>query len=318
MSTKAVIGIDTSNYTTSVAAASESGEILFDERKLLVVPEEKRGLRQQEALFQHIENLPGLIGNAEETLRGLKIKAVAASVSPRPVEGSYMPVFECARSFGSSLAGVLGVPFLACSHQEGHIRAAQIGNGIEGRFAFFHLSGGTLEAVDSKTGAILAKTLDLSFGQLIDRTGVKLGMRFPAGKEMDRLAGEWNGTDGLLRIPRSDTKQEGINLSGQETFLMQRIEALPDPVTDMDKQVVAASLFRFIADTLAGMIRRIETQYGIESFLLAGGVSSSTVIRERLAETLEGGSPGIRFGKPQYCTDNAVGTALIGKDRTFG
>ena len=94
-----VLGLHTSNYTTSVAITDESHNIICDERKLLKVKQGERGLRQSDALFQHIKNLPDLIKSATKNIDSGSIAAVSCSVAPRPIEGSYMPVFMASKSF---------------------------------------------------------------------------------------------------------------------------------------------------------------------------------------------------------------------------
>ena len=98
------LGIDTSNYTTSMALVNNEGQVLADERILLKVKKGMRGLRQSEALFQHIRNLPALsekIMRAKENYGDFNIRAIGASSKPRPVEDSYMPEqsFCCRKMF---------------------------------------------------------------------------------------------------------------------------------------------------------------------------------------------------------------------------
>ena len=191
----AVLALDTSNYTTS--AAVFDGRTGCNRSKLLEVRPGELGLRQSEALFQHVRELPGLLEQLEG--QGLLdgITAVGASTRPREVEGSYMPCFLAGSSQGRSLAHTLGVPFFAHSHQQGHLAAAAWSAGrldlLDGPFLAWHLSGGTTELLRvepqgySVKGEIIGGTTDISAGQLIDRTGVLLGLDFPAGKALDAL-----------------------------------------------------------------------------------------------------------------------------------
>ena len=117
------LGIDTSNYTTSVALFD--GVSGYNLGRLLDVPEGALGLRQSDALFQHVKHLPEIFAalRAEGRLDGC-IAAVGASTKPRWVEGSYMPCFLAGESQGRGIADTLGVPFFPCAHQQGHIAAA--------------------------------------------------------------------------------------------------------------------------------------------------------------------------------------------------
>ena len=117
------LGIDTSNYRTSVALVDEKGEILFNHRELLDVPQGERGLRQSVAFFNHVQRLPEVIEKAMAYRD--RIRAVAVSERPRPREGSYMPCFTAGSACAREVASALGVPLYLTSHQEGHIEAVR-------------------------------------------------------------------------------------------------------------------------------------------------------------------------------------------------
>ena len=117
-----VLGLDTSNYTTS--AAVFDGEQGDNRGRLLDVRPGELGLRQSDALFQHVKRLPGQLEQLKEQGLLKDLQAVGASTRPRAVEGSYMPCFLAGASLGQSLAYALGVPFFAFSHQQGHLAAA--------------------------------------------------------------------------------------------------------------------------------------------------------------------------------------------------
>ena len=196
--TMPVLGLDTSNYTTS--AAVFDGADGCNAGRLLAVRPGELGLRQSDALFQHVKQLPALLEELEG--RGLlrDLKAVGASTRPRAVEGSYMPCFLAGESQGRALAAALGVPFFACSHQQGHLAAAAWSAGrtdlLDGPFLAWHLSGGTTELLlvvpenGNVRAARIGGTTDISAGQLIDRTGQYLHLDFPAGKALDKLAAQ--------------------------------------------------------------------------------------------------------------------------------
>ena len=106
-----VIGFDTSNYRTSVAAVTLDGEILVNHRELLPVPDGERGLRQSDAVFAHIRQLRNSGEELRTALQNAEIAAVAASTKPRDGEDSYMPVFQAGYTAGNLLAAALNVPF---------------------------------------------------------------------------------------------------------------------------------------------------------------------------------------------------------------
>ena len=201
------LGVDTSNYTTSLAVIDSKNNIICDKRKILDVELGKKGLRQQEALFQHIKNLPILFSEIDIDMS--IVSAVGMSTRPRTVEGSYMPCFLAGDSFAKTVSHSLNIPLKRFSHQEGHIGSCLINNNVQGEFLTLHLSGGTTETIhcfnrphnleiDSIGGS-----LDISFGQLVDRLGVKIGLGFPAGAELERIA--QNGEKLNIKIPVSYT-----------------------------------------------------------------------------------------------------------------
>ena len=187
------LGIDTSNYTTSVAIYNKCGEVVSI-KKILTVKDGKIGLRQSDAVFQHVKEIPSkieeLFSKAEETP-----SAIGVSKSPRDEIGSYMPCFEVGVAVARSIAAALKVPLYTFSHQRGHIVAALYSANkidlLKEKFLAFHVSGGTTEAIlvtpDDENiikCEIVAKTLDLNAGQVIDRVGNMLGLPFPSGPEL--------------------------------------------------------------------------------------------------------------------------------------
>jgi N6-L-threonylcarbamoyladenine synthase len=240
----AVLGIDTSNYKTSAALVSAEGRVLCDRRRFLDVPEKERGLRQQNALFQHVLHLPELLEDlfSESGVTSGDILAVSVSTRPRPVEGSYMPVFLAGEGTARSLAAALHVPLIRTSHQEGHIRAAAQSSGMEipERMISFHFSGGTTEAVlldqtkrkrqEAGWYQKVGGTEDLAAGQVLDRIGVQLGFPFPCGQYLDQLALEMDGCripdHELFRLSSIRCKDGFVHFSGLETDCSRRINRI--------------------------------------------------------------------------------------------
>ena len=301
----AVLGLDTSNYTTSLAVYD--GREGIHVGRLLTVRPGELGLRQSDALFQHVQRLPQLFGQLRE--RGLdryQIVAVGASTRPRAVEGSYMPCFLAGASQGEGLAHVLGVPFFAHSHQQGHLAAVAWSAGrmdlLDRPFLAWHLSGGTTELLlveperTSVRAEILGGSKDISAGQLIDRTGVLLGLDFPAGKALSALAGE---AEGVAPFP---VKLDGLSfsLSGMENQVQRRLAEGETP----------ARVAAFALETVCHVVLRA-TQAAREAHpglpvLCSGGVASNSRLRELLTRACQA-----VFAQPQYATDNAMGTAVL-------
>ena len=291
------LGFDTSNYTTSVALCGADGS-LRGASCPLSVGEGERGLRQSEALFSHVKALPGLCGQL-----GVpdSLSAVGASGFPRRAEGSYMPCFLAGASLAASTAAFFGVPLYIFSHQEGHAAAAIRGSGMipEDSFFVLHLSGGTLDVLRAEKKSFFFDLIrvgggaDITCGQLIDRCGVKLGLRFPCGAELEKLALA-SERRFEVKIPR---KNGEINLSGLEN----RFDRLLSEHTSRE------DLARFVFDAVIGAVRTLTD--GLSGQLLfSGGVASSKLLREAFAQRKQ-----TYFSPGEYSRDNALGTALLAK-----
>ena len=297
------IGFDTSNYTTS--AAVFDGTAGENRGKLLTVAEGELGLRQSEALFQHVKRLHLMVEQLrQEGLMG-QIRAVGASTRPREVEGSYMPCFLVGEGEGRALAAALGVPFFPCSHQQGHIAAAAWSAGREDLLdtphLAWHLSGGTTELLYVRPSGhlveahVIGGTQDISAGQLVDRIGVAMGIPFPAGTGMDALSLESDRADCFpVKL-----REAQFSLSGMENKIRGMIASgAPRP-----------DVARFTLETIASVLIRAtkwaREQYGDLPLLCSGGVASNTLLRSRL-EGL-----GAVFAPPKYSVDNALGVAIL-------
>ena len=311
--TRAVIGLDTSCYTTSCAAVTAEGEIIASCRKLLPVAAGERGLRQSEAVFAHVRQLPGLMEELAAHTRGTEIAAVCASRTPRDAEDSYMPVFQVGDAQARSLAAVLGVPCFASTHQRGHIYAARVGSGIApGDLLAVHLSGGTTEVLSLRGEdlTLLGGTADLHAGQLVDRAGVAMGLPFPAGPYLEELARKGRSA---AKLPVSMEKDSlAAHLSGAETQVQRWIKA-----GETSREDIAREIYDFLARPVARLVLGAAEKTGIGQALIAGGVASSALFRELLTSRVGKQDPSLRvcFGRPEYSGDNAVGAALIGAEK---
>ena len=301
-----VLGLDTSNYTTS--AAVFDGEGGRNQGRLLEVRPGELGLRQSDALFQHVKHLPEVVDAllGEEGLG--TVQAVGASTRPRAVEGSYMPCFLAGASQGQVLSRVLGVPFYAFSHQQGHLAAAAWSAGrldlLDRPFLAWHLSGGTTELLRVEPeedgvavrAEILGGTSDISAGQLIDRTGVLLGLPFPAGKGVEKLSRQAQKREYYKVKVNSLT----FSLSGMENKVRQMVQRGEEP----------AEIAWFAQETVCRVVQAC-TKAAMEAYpglpvLCSGGVASNGRLKELLRQNC-----GALFAQPQFSTDNAMGTAIL-------
>ncbi len=301
------LGFDTSNYTTSVAAVDSEYRVLANKKYLLPVAEGERGLRQSDALFAHTKQLPLALQELREVIAGRRIGAIGVSDRPRNQEGSYMPCFLSGVSAATAASVSSGAPLSFFSHQCGHLAAALLSCGrlelAERPFAAYHLSGGTTELllVSPREGRffceIVGGTEDISAGQLIDRIGVMLGLRFPAGREMERLALSYAG-----RVFRKRPAVRGsfVNLSGAENVARHLYAETKDPAA------VAAFVFGHVADALVAMTDACREEHGALPLLCAGGVMSAACLRELMQTRY-----GALVAEPALSSDNAVGVAAL-------
>lgn len=314
------LGIDTSNYTTSVAIVDEAFNIIGDSRKILEVRPGERGLRQSQALFEHIGNLPGVLERLKIGEKKLSIHCVAFSQRPRPAEGSYMPVFKAGEAVAKSIAETLQVPCYGFSHQEGHVEAARLRSGYSGAGVFLslHLSGGTTEVIQCREKEetagylteIVGGTGDLALGQLIDRVGVSLGLQFPCGKQMDEIACRTlaPGMEKENQFCRIKVQTGVMNISGIETQIQRFIEKNREDPKLCEE--IAPMLFFRVGQALMDLIVQSREKTGILPVVVAGGVASSQYIRKMLADV-----KGVYFGTEVLSSDNGVGTAVLGMKR---
>lgn len=308
------LGIDTSNYKTSVAVVDCKGKVLFNHQEYLDVKKGERGLRQSDAFFQHVQKLPGALQKAlaDFSIRE-NIGAVSFSTRPRPIEGSYMPVFTAGAGYGKAVAAAMGVPYYEFSHQEGHIEAIRFYSSLKNvsPLICFHFSGGTTEAllVDDEKGIfeIVGGTKDIAYGQVLDRVGVSLGLDFPCGEALDQMALLASGHREILTPIK--TKDGYVNLSGIETQCGRALEKFPQVELIED-------LFEKLSRSILEMTLQLSYKYKISNFIYAGGVSCSHYMRNYLVEHMYK-DLNIVFGKPQMSADNAIGVALLGGQKIW-
>lgn len=306
-----VIGLDTSNYRTSVAAVSTEKEVLFNDRELLPVAAGERGLRQSDAVFAHLRRFSAIGERFFPPDEDIRIEAVAASVTPRDGETSYMPVFQVGTSFGRMMAAMLGVPFFATTHQRGHLAAAAMGTPMADMrdFLALHLSGGTTDLLEVHEDRVtqIGGSLDLHAGQLVDRAGVAMGLPFPAGPALEELAlrGERHGQLGCS-MARNDLD---CHFSGAEAQIDRWIRG-----GKMRHEDIAREIYDLLARTISRMLAAGQKATGMPQALVTGGVASSELFREMLGKRLSAlrNAPEAVFGKPEMSGDNAVGVALTG------
>lgn len=217
-----------------------------------------------------------------------------------------MPCFLAGQSQAEVLAAALGVPLYRFSHQQGHIAASLWSAGrmdlMQRPHLAWHLSGGTTELLlvepeeKNVKATKIGGTSDISAGQLIDRTGVLLGLQFPAGKALDALSAQ------AEKVKPFPVKVENctFSLSGMENKVKQMAEKGEAPET----------VARFALETVARAVVKA-TRQALERFpglpvLCSGGVASNSLLRQVMEREC-----GAIFAQPRFSTDNAMGTAIL-------
>jgi N6-L-threonylcarbamoyladenine synthase len=311
---KYFLGIDTSCYTTSLAVLDDSANLVAQSRQLLLVPQGKRGLAQSEMVFQHTRCLPVLFAKTRKQLISNSFQAVGVSVRPRPVADSYMPAFLVGKGIAAVVALSQGIVCYELSHQENHIYAGlwSAAESLCHEFLALHVSGGTTELIkvrrvgDDLEIELLLATQDISAGQLIDRTGVKLALPFPAGPSLEKCAA----------LSQKKMKQGDhpvafhsgrISFSGPETYLAKLIIA-GDTAPD-----IASATQWIVAETLSKMIQQAVSDTKITDVLLIGGVMSNQFLRKFLVNAASQMQPPSKlfFAQQQFSSDHAVGAAYF-------
>ena len=298
-----VIGLDTSNYTTSVAYFD--GQSGVNCSQLLPVKQGELGLRQSDAVFHHTKSLPELSGRLFSHVQASEITAVAVSTRPRAVEGSYMPCFMVGYSHAKMLSDTLHVPLFEVSHQQGHVAASLWSAGrmdlMDEAHLAWHLSGGTTELLLVEPEGRNVKctriggTTDISAGQLIDRTGVMLGLPFPAGKHLDLLSREATGREVFqVKCPEME-----FSLSGVQNKVQQFYNNGGSP------EETAAYALRCVSYAVYKATENARKRYPGLEVVFSGGVASNSMLRS-LMEPMKP-----VFAQPQYSTDNAMGVAVL-------
>ncbi len=303
------LGLDTSNYTTSICLYDGNTSTAVQNKRLLPVKDGKMGLRQSDAVFLHVRQLTQ---TARQLVRGCAGRLAAVGVSDRPGgrEGSYMPCFLVGKMAGELLADCLDIPCYTHTHQCGHIAAALYSAGqlslMRQSFLAFHVSGGTTDCllVQPDAKEILhveqvGTSLDLNAGQAVDRVGAMLGLPFPAGPALDRLAQSCMQPICVKPV----LKGGDCCLSGVENQCAKLLQDGAEP------SYVARYCIESILAAVSAMTEYAMGRHSGLPVLYAGGVMSNHIIQETLSRRFR--TQKVSFAQPEYSCDNAVGAALL-------
>ena len=299
------LGIDTSNYASSVAVIDyDANKVLLNEKHFLQVKQGECGLRQQDAVFNHIKNLTEIFELVHNKFDLSCVQAVGVSVKPTNEENSYMPCFLVGKLIAQSISAAKNIPVIHTTHQDGHLNSALFSLNNEKlyneKIIVFHVSGGTTDMMLVENGRIIntiGSSNDLFAGQAVDRLGVKLGFSFPAGQYVSQFAAQC--TEKIN--PKVSVKGLNCNLSGLQNQCEKLIEQ------GKESSYVCRYCLEFIAETLVRMADNARKVYGSLPIVFVGGVMSSEIIKNRVESKL----PNVYFVPPVFSSDNAIGTAAI-------
>lgn len=300
--------VDTSNYTTSAAVFNADTRKVTHAKKLLPVKKGERGIRQSNAVFHHVQQLPEMVETVMNSLSGERtFLAAGASTQPRRVKDSYMPCFLVGTANAGNFSVLNGIPFYAFSHQEGHVAAALYSAGkldwVGQEFLAFHVSGGTTESLFVHPGDhapieadLVGTSTDLKAGMAIDRVGVMLGLNFPAGPQMEKLAHQ-SKRHYKIHPPVKDLD---CSLSGVENQCRKMLENGEKP------EDIALYCIRYVEAALALMAKHLIQKYPGLPLIFSGGVMSNQIIRNDFTRRFNA-----VFAEPEFSADNAAGTAVL-------
>jgi N6-L-threonylcarbamoyladenine synthase len=311
------LGIETSCDETAVAIVEDTFELRANLIAAQVHLHERfGGVVPEVAARAHVEALNPLLEEALETA-GVQIgdvDGVAVTVGPGLV-GALLVGMAAAKAI--SLAA--RVPLIGVHHLEGHYWANFLEHGPpEPPFVALIVSGGHTMLVhvpELHHHVVLGQTLDDAAGEAFDKVARLLGLGFPGGPAIDRMAVE--GDPHAIRFPRAmeDSGDLDFSMSGLKTAVLRHVKAETAAGRDLHLPDVAASFQEAIVDVQVTKTIEAARTTGVPTVLLGGGVVANTRLRERLLEA--GGAEGLQVLVPSLglCTDNAAMIACLGAAR---
>ncbi|MDZ4152699.1 tRNA (adenosine(37)-N6)-threonylcarbamoyltransferase complex transferase subunit TsaD, partial [Methylicorpusculum sp.] len=271
------------------------------------------GVVPELASRDHVRKLIPLIRQClkESQLTSADINGVAYTAGPG-LMGALLVGAVTARS----LAWTWQIPAIAVHHMEGHLLAPMLEvNPPAMPFVALLISGGhtlLIQVEDVGNYKLLGESLDDAAGEAFDKTAKMLGLGYPGGPKLSKLAEQGSPQ---LKFPRPMTDRPGLNFSfsGLKTFTMNALNATGK--TDQDKANIAAAFQEAVADTLSIKCKRALQQTGLKRLVVAGGVSANQHIRATLTEMIMKEHSEIYFPRPEFCTDNGAMIAYAGCQR---
>jgi len=309
-----VLGIESSCDETA-AAVVEDGRLIRSNVIASQIDLHRKfgGVVPEIASRHHVEAILPAIDTAlaEAGVTLDDVDGIAATYGPGLV-GSLLVGLTAAKA----LAFAKGIPFIGVNHIEGHIYANFLEHAdAEPPLVCLTVSGGHTELFympEFGRYTVLGRTRDDAAGEAIDKVGRLLGLPYPAGPDLDRLAR--NGDPQRFDLPRGLAEEDSLDFSfsGVKTAAMNRLNQLRQAGEEVPRADFAASLQEAVVDVLVEKSLRAAVAKGVKTLFLSGGVAANSRLRERM--TREAASLGIRVYAPslQLCTDNAAMIASAG------
>lgn len=313
-----VLGIETSCDETGIAIYDDAAGLLANQLYSQVkLHADYGGVVPELASRDHVRKTVPLIQAAlkEAGLQAQDIDAVAYTAGPGLVGALLVGA-----TIGRSLAFAWNVPAIAVHHMEGHLLAPMLeDNPPDFPFVALLVSGGHTQLI-SVTGigeyTLLGESVDDAAGEAFDKTAKLLGLDYPGGPMLSRMAQQ--GVEKRFVFPRPMTDRPGLDFSfsGLKTFAANTIRDNDD--SEQTRADIARAFEDAVVDTLAIKCRRALEQTGFKRLVIAGGVSANRTLRSKLAEMMQKRGGEVFYARPEFCTDNGAMIAYAGMVRLQG
>jgi N6-L-threonylcarbamoyladenine synthase len=312
-----VLGIETSCDETGVAIYDTVTKRLLADclYSQIALHAEYGGVVPELASRDHIQKLTPLLQEAikQANLKVSDLDGIAYTAMPGLV-GALM----VGAAFAKSLAFSLKIPAIAVHHLEGHLLAPFLDNSVNIEYPFVALlvSGGHSQLIEVKAFGdynVLGESIDDAAGEAFDKTAKMLGLPYPGGPYLAKLAEE--GISGKYRFPRPMTDRPGLDFSfsGLKTAVLNAWNKLEGTAqTHQSKADIALSFQEAVVDTIGIKSRRALKQTALSRLVVAGGVSANKALRENLATLGMQHDFKVFYPQQAYCTDNGAMIALAG------
>lgn len=302
-----ILGIESSCDETSASVVKNGREVLTNIISSQVPIHEKfGGVVPEIASRNHVEAISNVTKKAlkEANIKLEDIDAISCTYGPGLVGALLVGV-----SYSKALSYAAKKPLIATNHIEGHIAANYITNKeLKPPFVCVIISGGHTHLVhikDYKNFEILGKTRDDAIGEAFDKVARVIGLGYPGGPKIDKLAKEGKPT---IHLPQTYFENLDFSFSGIKTAVINLHHRTPD----INKADLAASFQKAVTDVIVNNAVKAAESLNISTIALAGGVSANSYIRSRFLELEQTKQMKIYYPEPILCTDNAAMIASAG------